>query len=230
MYSFISRHLIFSYFHGLNYWIHDIIIPIFFISLSIQFITTSKNIHISNGLVLLKLIAPIMFINGILLSYYIPNQKFGYLFRNYGYHFMITVCELYHTGSWKLKGNFPSYYNIRRSCQILFHMYLIYSDIYVLNYLWGHIREEIYLDFFIILYPLLFVNFLNIQGHYYNTIREQHKLNGYILLYLSSLGIFFSISVDKYWIFSRLQPFYIRCVIQNFPIFFFIRNVMLNFL
>ena len=122
--SLISRHIIMSYFHHVNFIIHDILIPLFVISLGIQFLSVNR-IHMYNGMLLCLFIIPIFFINGMLLSSFISNQSYSYLFKNYGFHFILSGMELFETGFYN---RFPKYL-------YYLHIYLMFSNIYVDLYL-----------------------------------------------------------------------------------------------
>ena len=211
----ISRHPIISYFHHMNFLIHDVLIPFFFISLGVQFISINR-IHVYNGLLLCLFIIPFFFINGMLLSSFISDKSYSYIFKNYGLHFMLSTMELFQTGYYKHFSKYLYYV----------HLYLIYSNIYVYLYLLLNIRySKFYLDFLICLYPLIFLNMINIHSYKKNNVKTHHILNARILTYLSMLGLFFSPSIDSYWIFNKTQPLIVRLFIQNIPLTVFLYNI-----
>lgn len=213
LYSMISRHPIVSYFHQLNFFIHDILMPCFFISLGSQFISYFDKMHVYNGLMLCLFFVPLFFINGMLLSSFISNQSYAYLFKNYGIHFLITTMEIYYTG----------FHKKFIKCLYYIHIYLVFSNMYILLYLLFNLQQsKFYLDFFICLYPLPSLNIMNIKSHHNRNVKKHHVLNAYILTYLSMLGVFFSTSIDSYWIFSKTQPLIVRLIIQNIPLTIFL--------
>jgi hypothetical protein len=213
--SLISRHIIMSYFHHVNFILHDVLIPFFILSLGIQFLPVNR-LHVYNGILLCLFIIPIFFINGMLLSFFISNQSYSYLFKNYGFHFILSGMELFETGFYN---RFPKYL-------YYLHIYLMFSNIYVDLYLLTNMTQSKFsLDFFVCLFPLLFINFLNVQSYKKKNVRSHHILNAYILTYLSMLGIFFSTSIDSHWIFKKTQPLLIRMFIQNIPLSIFLFNL-----
>lgn len=212
--SIISRHEIYNQIQYINYLIHDVFIIFFFISLFYQFMNNQfKILHRKNGLFLVFFIIPILFVSGFWLSFKINDQNYAFLFRNYGYHLLMTSHEIYITGI----------YNTKKNTYIYIYMYFIYCNMYILKYLYNFISlNPKYIDFICILFPLPFINLLNIYYLIYSTPKYYHKYNAHVFVYLSLLGTFFSISQDNYWFFSKPLSFFQRFLIQKIPLSLFI--------
>jgi hypothetical protein len=209
MYSIISRHFIQTICHSIIFLIHDLMIPLFLSQIILQFFTNMIDLkyHKWNGLFILCCLFPFIYMSGYLLSFYISDKNYAYIFVNYGYNYLAIAINLY-------------YYKNINFLLMPIYIYLFFSNLFVLYYLFMNLMIPKYLDLFIVLYPLPFINLLNIYSLFKYDIKKIHIMNAYLFLYLGLLGTFFSISQDSYWIFLKKPNLFIRFLILNIPLVF----------
>jgi hypothetical protein len=196
MYSYISRHYIVDKNHQYFFLIHDILIPIFLVSLVVQF-NNKKNLHKILGKFLSLVLIPLLIISGYLLSMY---SKKKIIFQSYGLSFFTLNLEMMN-----------QYMKINYKLIKCFHFISILFYMNAFMYIFSTFNENY--DFLLILFCVPILHYLSIIK------KRKHKFHAYNLLYISLLGTVYSFTKDVYWLRKeKLNPVF-RNIINNIPFY-----------
>lgn len=200
--SVISRHPFQDAQHMMLFTVHDILLPLFFLTVLSQWCLGYHPFHKLIGILITCVLSPLLFGTGMGLSAYIDNGD-KYIFLAYGYSFMIYNAHVLCTGMrWPHSTVLPYLHAVGMVLQLGIVAHVLHG--------WIVLGHEVYFDFLSVLWyiPVLHSGNLGRSTHY-DVITK--------CMCLGFLGTMFSFTTDCHWF--RHVPMHpsVRFVLNQLP-------------